>query len=66
LNPRKSIKGSKDLDSSLVSNKNLNEILPSSGLAPGPGNLSQNGQKPTPTYGINHKKTQNQKIFFSV
>jgi len=48
-NPRKSIKGSKDSDFSLVSNKNLLiEILPSGGLGPGPGNLSQNGQKPTP------------------
>ena len=30
--PRKSIKGSKNSDSSLVSNKNLSEILPFSGL----------------------------------
>jgi len=35
------------MDSSLVSNKNVSEIFPSSGLGPGP-NLSQTGQKPTP------------------
>jgi len=32
----------------LVSKRNLSKILPSSGLGPGLGNLSQNGQKPTP------------------
>ena len=31
-NARKSIKGSKDLDASLVSNENLSEILPSSAV----------------------------------
>jgi len=45
---RKSIKGSKDLDSSLVSNKNLNQRISSSGWGPASDNLSQNGLKPTP------------------
>jgi len=34
------------LDSSLVSNENFSEILPSSGWFL-PGNMSQNGHKPT-------------------
>jgi len=46
-NDRKLIKGSKDLDSSLVSNKNLIQKIPSSSWGPGPNSLSQNGQKPT-------------------
>jgi len=41
------IKGSKDLYSSLVSNENFSEILPSSNLGPRPGNMSQNGPKST-------------------
>jgi len=36
---RKSIKGSKDSDSSLGSNKNMSHKIPSSGWGPGPGNL---------------------------
>jgi len=35
-NPNKSSKVSKDLDFSLVSHKNLNKILLSGGLGPGP------------------------------
>jgi len=40
-NPRKPIKCSKDLDFSLVYNKNFSEILPSCGWGPGPDNLGQ-------------------------
>jgi len=42
----------------------LNEILPSSGLAPGPGNLSQNGQKPTPLMASITKKLKTKNFFF--
>jgi len=41
--------GSQDLDYSLVSNKNLSHKIPSCGWHPGPGSLSQNGLKPTPS-----------------
>jgi len=61
--PRKSIKGSKDLESSQVPNNNSSEILPSSGLGLGPGNLNQ---KPNPfTTSPTKNKSQNQE-FFSV
>jgi len=46
-NVKKLIKCSKNSELIVVSNKNLSEILPSSGWGPGPGNLSQNGEKPT-------------------
>jgi len=36
---------SKDSDYSLVSNKNFSEILPYSGLGPGPGEAGQGGLK---------------------
>jgi len=63
LEPRKSIKGSKDLESSLVPKNNSSEILPSSGLGLGPGNLKQ---KPNPlTTSSTKNKSQNQE-FFSV
>jgi len=47
LNPKpsKSSKVSKDLDFSLVCNKNLSEILPSSSLSPGPDEVSQKSLK---------------------
>ena len=55
----------KRLDSSVVSNKNF-EILPSSGLGPRSGNLSQNGQKSTPLMTSTIKKTKHKtKNFFS-
>jgi len=41
------IKGSKDLDSSLVSNKNFGEILWPGSWDPRSGNMSQNGPKIT-------------------
>jgi len=62
-NLRKSIKGSKDSDSSLASNKNLSRILSSNGWRLGPGNLSQNGQKPTLWHHSQKNETQNQKFF---
>jgi len=39
---------SEDSDYSLVSNKNLSQKIYSSGWCSGPGNLGQNGLKPTP------------------
>jgi len=42
-NPSRSSKVSKHLDCSLVSNKNFSEILPSSGLDPGPDEEGQGG-----------------------
>jgi len=59
-NLRKSIKGSKDSDSSLASNKNLSRILWSNGWRLGPGNLSQ---KPTLWHHSQKNETQNQKFF---
>ena len=44
-NPSKSSKIWKDLDLSLVSNKNLSEMLPSSSLGLGPDEVGQNGLK---------------------
>jgi len=47
-NPSKSPKVLKDLDFSLVSNKNFSEILPSSGLGSGPDEVGQSGLKLLP------------------
>ena len=61
-NPRKSSEVSKESDLSLVSNKNLSEILPSSGLG-----LDEVGQKGLNLLHLCHSQkndTQNQKIFF--
>jgi len=44
-NPSKSSKVSKDLDCSLVSNKNFSEMLLSNGWRPGPGKVGQGGLK---------------------
>jgi len=52
------------LDSSLVSNKNLSEILRSCGLTPGPGNLSQSGQKPTTLMMSLTKRTKPKNNYF--
>jgi len=46
-NARKLIKGSKDSDSSLVSNENFSETLWPSGWCSGPGNMSHNDPKTT-------------------
>ena len=49
------------MDSSLVSNKNVSEIFPSSGLGPGP-----NWPKTYPTYDVTHKDPKHKtKNFFS-
>jgi len=47
LNPKlqQAIQSIKRLDFSLVSNKNLSEILPSSGLGLGPDEVGQKGWK---------------------
>jgi len=65
--PSKSIKGTKNLDSSLVSNKNLSEIPPSTSWAQSQETLDKM-TKNYPTYDINHKKkrTQNQENFNSL
>ena len=47
-NTRKPITGSKDLDCSIISNKNFSQKIPSSSWSPGTGNLGQNCQKPIP------------------
>jgi len=47
-NVRKLIKGSKDSGFSQVSNTILSQMIPSSDWHPAPGNLGQNGLKPTP------------------
>jgi len=44
-NPSKSSKVSKDSDCGLVSNKNFSEIIPSSGLGAGPGEVGQGSPK---------------------
>jgi len=54
-NSSRSSKVSKDLDCSLVSNKNSSEILPSNGWQPGLGEVGQGGQKSS-TYDVTHKK----------
>jgi len=58
-NTRKPIKGSKNSDSSLVSNKNLSQKIPSSSWAQGQ-NLSQNGLEPIPL--TSPTKKQNPKL----
>jgi len=55
-NARKLIKGLKDSDYSLVSNKNLNKKIPPSNCRSGPRDLSQNGLKPTPY--VTQKKSE--------
>jgi len=51
------------LDFSLVSNKNLSEILPSSGLGLGPDKVGQKDLK-QPHLQCHSQKTQSQRIFF--
>jgi len=64
---KKLIKGSKDLDYYLVSNINLSQKIPYSSWCPRPGNLSQNGIKPTPLMASPMKnKIQSFPIFFSM
>ena len=63
-NLRKPIKALNDTDFNFVSTKNLSKYFPLV-VGPGPGNLSQNGQKPTllmtsPTKNLKPKT----KIFF--
>jgi len=63
---RKPIKYSNKSEYSLVSNKNLRQKIPSSSWRPGPGNLSQNGQKSIPLMRYPTKnKIQNLTIFFN-
>ena len=65
-NARKSIKGSKDLDSSLVSNENFSETLWPSNWRPGPGNMRQNDPKTTSLMtSLTKKKHPPGKKFFS-
>jgi len=56
------MKGSQDSDFSLVSNKNLNKIFPSSGLGSGPGSTSQKGVT-LPHLWHHPQKNESQKIF---
>jgi len=65
-NPRKSIKGSKDLDFSLVFNKNiLSEIFWSSSLGPRPHEVRQSGLNLLRLW--HHlQKIETQNKFFSV
>jgi len=63
-NVRKPIKGSKDLDYSLVSNKNLSQKVATGSWCPGPVNLSQNGLKPTPLMPLPTKKKKIQNFPF--
>ena len=58
-NPSKSSKLSKDSDFSLVSDKNLSEILPSSGLGLEPDEVSQKDLKQLNLW-RHSQKTQNQ------
>jgi len=58
------MKGSQDSDFSLVSNKNLNKIFPSSGLGSGPGRQAKKALH-YPTYDITHKKMKAKKFFFT-
>jgi len=44
-NPSRSSKVLKDLDCSLLFNKNFSKVLPSNGLGPGPGEMGQCGLK---------------------
>jgi len=66
LDLRKSIKALKDSESSLVCNTNLSKILPSSDFGPGPGSLSQNGQKSTWLTTSLTKKLKPPKFFFTI
>jgi len=63
-NLSKSIKESKDPDFSLVSNKNLSEILPSGGLGLGPDEVDQKGLKQLHLW-HHSQKNQNQNNFFN-
>jgi len=65
-NARKPIKGSKNLDFSLVFNKNLSKTLPSCGWSLGPNTFGQTGAETYLTHGVRHKKPETQKliIFF--
>jgi len=53
----------KNSDSGPVSNINSSQKIPSSGWGPGPGNLSPNGQKPTPLMTLPTKKPKLKKFF---
>jgi len=66
-NPSRSSKVSKDSDFSLVSNKNFSEILPSTGLGPGPGEVGQGGLKVLHLWRHSQKirAPQPQKFFFN-
>jgi len=60
------IKVSKDSECSLVSSKNLSEILPSSGLSPQPGEVGQGGLKVLHLWRHSQKTRNPQpKIFFN-
>jgi len=59
---RKAIKGSDDIDSSLVSNKNLSQKILSSGWCPELSKMGQNGLKPTSIV-TSPTKNSNQKLF---
>jgi len=61
-NARKPTKGSKNLDSSLVSNNNLIEILPSCGWSPGQVTWAKRG-KTYPTYDVTHQKPETPNFF---
>jgi len=63
---RELFKGSKDLDFNLVTTENLSEIFSSCSWGPGPGNLSQNGLKPTPLMVSPTKKPETQTKIFSL
>jgi len=66
-NHSRSSKASKNSDFSLVSNKNLSEILPSSGLGLGPDKVGQKDLKQLHLRCHSQKnETQNQKNFFSL
>jgi len=56
------IKGSKDSDYSLASNKSLSQQILSCGWHPGLGNLDQNDLKPIPLMSPTKKK-QNTKLY---
>ena len=65
-NPSRSSKVSKDLDCSLVSNKNFSKILPSNGWRPGPDEVWQGGLKALHLWRHSQKiRTLTQKIFSS-
>ena len=63
-NPSRSSKVSKDSDCSLVTNKNLSEILPSNGWCPGPRKVGQGALKVLHLWRHSQKtRTPNQKNF---